>query len=265
MTSVDDSPVPSYPDMLRLDGRGVVVVGAGNGIGRQTAHALASVGARVFCIDNQEQLAKEIAEEVGGIAWAADARDRDDVERAVAEARSALGRIHAVVDIVGMARYVDSLETSDEDWEWTYGMVLRHAVLFSQAAGRAMAEDGGGAMVFVASISGITAAPRHAFYGAAKAALISWVRSLGVELGPSNVRVNAVAPGVVWTPRVQALIGERGREVQSTHVPLGRVAETSEVAGAILFLVSDLASHVTGQTLVVDGGATAKFPFPLSP
>ncbi len=265
MTSVDDSPVPSYPDLLRLDGRGVVVVGAGNGIGRQTAHALASVGAKVFCIDVDENLAKEIAEEIGGIGWSGDAREREDVERAVAEARSQLERIDALVDIVGMARYVDSLDTSDDDWDWTYGMVLRHAVLFSQAAGRAMAEDGGGAMVFVASISGITAAPRHAFYGAAKAALISWVRSLGVELGPSNIRVNAVAPGVVWTPRVQELIGERGREVQSKQVPLGRVAETSEIAAAILFLISDLASHVTGQTLVVDGGATAKFPFPLSP
>jgi NAD(P)-dependent dehydrogenase (short-subunit alcohol dehydrogenase family) len=265
MTSVDDSPVPDFPSLLRLDGRGVVVVGAGNGIGRQTAHALASVGARVFCIDNQEGLAAEIADEVGGIPWAGDARERDDVERAVADARAAFGRIHALVDIVGMARYVDSLQTSDEDWDWTYGMVLRHAVLFSQAVGRAMAEDGGGAMVFVASISGITAAPQHAFYGAAKAALISWVRSLGVELGPSNIRVNAVAPGVVWTPRVQAMIGDRGREVQSKQVPLGRVAETSEVASAILFLASDLASHVTGQTLVVDGGATAKFPFPLSP
>jgi 3-oxoacyl-[acyl-carrier protein] reductase len=219
----------------------------------------------VFCIDNQEDLAKEIANEVGGIAWTGDARDREQVERAVGEARTALGRIDILVDIVGMARYVDSLTTSDDDWEWTYGMVFRHAVLFSQAAGRAMAEDGGGSMVFVASISGITAAPHHAFYGAAKAALISWVRSLGVELGPSNIRVNAVAPGVVWTPRVQALIGDRGREYQAAQVPLGRVAQTSEVASAILFLASDLSSHVNGQTLVVDGGVTAKFPFELSP
>lgn len=264
MTSVDQSPVPSYPDLARLDGRGVVVVGAGNGIGRQASHALSQAGAHVFCIDNQEQLAKEIADEVGGIAWTADARDRDEVERAVAEASSALGRIDALVDIVGMARYVESLRASDDDWDWTYGMVLRHAVLFSQSAGRVMAQGGGGAMVFVASISGITAAPLHAFYGAAKAALISWVRSLAVELGPSNIRVNAVAPGVVWTPRVQEMIGDRGREAQAKNVPLGRVAETSEVAGAILFLASDLASHVNGQTLVVDGGATAKFPFHLS-
>ena len=101
MTSSDESPVPDYPGLLRLDGRGYVVVGAGQGIGRQAAHALASVGARVFCIDNQEALAKEIADEVGGIPWVADARDRGEVEATVAEAQRQLGRIDGLVDIVG--------------------------------------------------------------------------------------------------------------------------------------------------------------------
>lgn len=249
--------------MLRLDGRGVMVVGAGQGIGRQTCHALASAGASVFCVDNQEDLAKEVAEEVGGIPWVADARARDEVERSVAEARRQLGRIHGLVDIVGMARYVDALSTTEEDWDWTFDIVLRHAFLYAQAAGRAMASDGGGAMVFVASVSGLTSAPRHAPYGAAKAALMSWVRSLAVELGPSGVRANAVAPGVVWTPRISGLLGERGREVQSANAPLRRIALPADVAGAVLYLCSDLASYVTGQTLVVDGGVSAKFPYPM--
>ena len=92
MTSADDAPVPNYLDLLRLDGRGFVVVGAGQGIGRQTTHALSQAGARVFCIDNQEALAKEIADEVGGVAWAADARDRGDVEASV-EAAGAYGGV----------------------------------------------------------------------------------------------------------------------------------------------------------------------------
>jgi NAD(P)-dependent dehydrogenase (short-subunit alcohol dehydrogenase family) len=263
MTSVDDSPVPAYPGLLRLDDRGFVVVGAGQGIGRQATHALASVGAKVFCIDNQEQLATESAGEVGGIPWVADARDGGEVERSVDEARKQLGRVHGLVDIVGMAKYMDILGTSDEDWDWTFGMVLRHAFLFSRAAGKAMAEDGGGTMVFVASVSGITAAPRHAAYGAAKAGLMNWVRSLAVELGPSGVRANAVAPGVVWTPRVSGYLGERGRELQSENAPLRRVAEPSDIASAILFLASDLSGYVTGQTLVVDGGVGAKFPYPM--
>src|SRR3954463_11564587 len=144
MTSTDDSPVPDYPGLLRLDGRGFVVVGAGEGIGRQATHALAQAGARGFCNDNQEALAKEIAEEVGGIPWAADARDRGEVENTVAEAERQLGRIDGLVDIVGMARYIDALETDDENWDWTFGMVLRHAFLFAQAAGKSMTKSGGG-------------------------------------------------------------------------------------------------------------------------
>jgi NAD(P)-dependent dehydrogenase (short-subunit alcohol dehydrogenase family) len=263
MTSADDAPIPVYLDLLRLDGRGFVVVGAGQGIGRQTTHALAQAGARVFCVDNQEQLAKEIADEVDGVAWSADARDRSDVEIALAEAERQLGRVEGLVDIVGMARYSPIVETTDEDWEWTFDMVLRHAFLCGQIGGRRMADSGGGRLVFVASVSGLTSAPQHAAYGAAKAGLISLVRSLAVELGPRGVRTNAVAPGVVWTPRVSELLGDRGRKQQAENAPLGRVAETSDIASAILFLASDLAGYVNGQVLVVDGGVSAKFPYPM--
>jgi NAD(P)-dependent dehydrogenase (short-subunit alcohol dehydrogenase family) len=263
VTSSDDSAVPDYPGLLRLDGRGFVVVGAGQGIGRQATHALASAGARVFCIDNQETLAKEVADEVGGIPWVADARDRGEVEATVAEAERQLGRIDGLVDIVGMARYIDALDTDDENWDWTFGMVLRHAFLFAQAAGRSMAASGGGAMVFVASVSGITSAPRHAAYGAAKAGLMSWVRSLAVELGPSGVRTNAVAPGMVWTPRISNLVPEELKHRNEENTPLRRVAIPADIAAAILFLASDLASYVNGQTLVVDGGVGVKFPYPM--
>lgn len=261
MTSTDDTPVPDYPVLLRLEGRGFIVVGAGQGIGRQTAHALASVGARVFCIDNREDLAKEIADEVDGVAHAADARDAHDVEAAVAAAQRELGRIDGLVDIVGMAKYMDAMDTSEEDWDWTFGMVLRHAFLFSKAAVRLM--EGPGVMVFVASVSGLTSAPRHAAYGAAKAGLMSWVRSLAIELGPKGIRANAVAPGVVWTPRISEFLGEKGRETQSANAPLRRVALPEDIASAILFLCSDLSSYVTGQTLVVDGGVAVKFPYPM--
>ena len=263
MTSADDAPVPNYLDLLRLHDRGLVVVGAGQGIGRQTAHALSQAGARIFCIDNQEHLAKEIADEVDGIAWTADVRERGEVDAAIAEAERELGRIDGLVDIVGMARYSSIIETMDEEWEWTFDIVLRHAFLCGQIAGRRMADAQRGSLVFVASVSGLTSAPRHAAYGAAKAGLISLVRSLAVELGPSGVRTNAVAPGVVWTPRVSDLLGDRGRKIQAENAPLRRVAETQDIASAILFLASDLSSYVNGQVLVVDGGVSAKFPYPM--
>lgn len=262
MTRTDDSPVPDYSGLLRLDGRGFLVVGAGQGIGRQTVHALASCGARVACLDNQAELAKDVADEVDGLPLVADARDRDQVDEAVGRAKASLGRLDGLVDIVGMAKYLDAVETSDEDWAWTFDIVLRHAFLFAQSAAKVMSD--GGVMAFVASVSGITSAPRHAAYGAAKAALMSWVRSLAVELGPSGIRVNAVAPGVVWTPRVSQYLGDKGREVQSRNAPLERVAEPADIASGLLFLCSDLASYVTGQTLVVDGGVGVKFPYPMS-
>ena len=264
MTSSDDSAVPDYSGLLRLDGKGAVVVGAGQGIGRQTTHALAQAGARVFCIDNQEALAKEIADEVGGIPWSCDARERSEVEEAVTAARRELGRIDVLVDIVGMAKYIDLLETSDEDWDWTFGMVLRHAFLFAQYAGKAMVEDGGGAMCFVASVSGISSAPRHAAYGVAKAGLMSMARSMAVELGPAGVRTNCVAPGMVWTPRISAFVPESVKKKNEDNTPLGRVAIPADIAAAALFLVSDLASYVNGQTLTVDGGVGVKFPYPMA-
>jgi NAD(P)-dependent dehydrogenase (short-subunit alcohol dehydrogenase family) len=261
MTSTDDTPVPDYPGLLRLDGKRFVVVGAGQGIGRQATHALASVGAKLVCVDNREDLAKEIAAEVGGVYVVADATQRKDAEQTVATCVSEFGGIDGLVDIVGMARYGDAVTTSDEDWDWTFDMVLRHAYVFSQAAAEKM---DGGSMTFVASVSGISSAPRHAAYGAAKAALMSWVRSLAVELGPSGIRVNAVAPGVVWTPRISQVLGEKGREQQSKNSPLRRVAEPKDIASGILFLSSDLAGYVTGQTLVVDGGVGVKFPYPMN-
>jgi NAD(P)-dependent dehydrogenase (short-subunit alcohol dehydrogenase family) len=264
MTRTDDTEVPNYPGLLRLDGKGFVVIGAGQGIGRQTTHALASVGARVFCVDKDEGLAEDIAKEVGGTAWSGDAIQRADAERLFADAEAELGRIDGVVDIVGMAQYAQLVDIDDAMWDWHFDIVLRHAYLAMQLGGRALAKGGGGVLTFVASVSGMTAAPLHSAYGAAKAGLIALVKSAAVELGPSGVRVNAVAPGMVWTPRVSAYVGEEGRNRNIENTPLRRVALPADIAAAILFLSSDLASYVTGQTLVVDGGVNSKFPYPMA-
>ena len=124
-------------------------------------------------------------------------------------------------------------------------------------------QGGGGALVFVASVSGMTGAPMHAAYGAAKAGLMALVRSAAVELGPSGIRVNAVAPGVVWTPRVSQLLSDRDRRRNEDNAPLRRVAVPADIASALLFLASDLSSYISGQVLVVDGGVGANFPYPM--
>ncbi|MER5931521.1 SDR family oxidoreductase [Streptomyces sp. NPDC002054] len=260
--------MPDYAALHRLDGRGFVLLGAGNGIGRQTAHALAAAGARVLCVDVDEERARAVATEVAGIPFPADVTVRESVRELFARAPELLGGaggaggVGGVVDIVGMARYAGLAELDDAGWDWHFDLVLRHAWLAVQYGGAALAAAGGGPLVFVASVSGLTAAPQHAAYGAAKAGLVSLVRSAAVELGPRGVRVNAVAPGVVWTPRVAALLGAKGRRRNAENAPLGRVAETSDIAAALAFLASPASSYITGQTLVVDGGVGVKFPYP---
>ena len=268
MTRTDDTPVPDYGAMLRMDGRGIVVIGAGQGIGRQTSHALAQAGAKVCCVDLDPDLASDIAEEVGGVPWVGNAARREDAERLFAEAPAALAgigatRLSGIVDIVGMAQYRNLLDIDDALWDWHHDIVLRHAFLAVQIGGRVLADGGGGVMVFVASASGITAAPRHAAYGAAKAGLIGLVHSAGVELGPLGVRVNAVAPGLVWTPRVSAYLGDKGKDINTANSPLRRVALPQDIAAAITFLASDLSAYVNGQVLSVDGGVGVKFPYPV--
>jgi NAD(P)-dependent dehydrogenase (short-subunit alcohol dehydrogenase family) len=264
MTSVDDSPIADYPAMADLHGKGLVVAGAGQGIGRQTAAALAQSGARVVCCDIRPDLAEQVASEIGGTAWVGDITDRREVDRLATESAALLGKVDGLVDIVGISHYGDAVGIDDEQWQWQFDIVLRHAFLLGQRFGRAMTETGGGTMVFVCSISGLTAAPQTAPYGAAKAALISWIRSLADELGPHGIRVNGVAPGMVWTPRVSGLIGERGRRLVAEATPLKRMAMPSEIASASLFLSTGLSSFITGQTLVVDGGITNNFPYPMA-
>jgi NAD(P)-dependent dehydrogenase (short-subunit alcohol dehydrogenase family) len=256
--------VIDYQALLRLDGKRAVVLGAGQGIGEQAVHALTSVGARVACVDVEPERAAAVASDVDGVAVVADVTTRVGAEQCFAEVTAALGGLDVVIDIIGMARYAQVVDMTDEDWDWHFDVVLRHAFFAAQLGGRALASSGGGAMAFVASVSGITSAPRHGAYGAAKAGLMSLVRTTAVELGPSGVRVNAVAPGSVWTPRIAEFLGDEGRLRNEENTPLRRIAQPADIAAALLFLVSDLASFVTGQTLVVDGGVGAKFPYPMA-
>jgi NAD(P)-dependent dehydrogenase (short-subunit alcohol dehydrogenase family) len=238
------------------------VVGAGQGMGRQTAHAARSVGARVLCVDVDPQLAAEIAAEVDGTSCVADAQTRQGVEQIVAQALADMGRIDGVVDIVGMARWAPLLETSDEVWDWTFDRVLRHVFLLAQLVGQVMTRDQKGAMVFIASVSGMSSAPMHAPYGAAKAGVMSLVRTAAAELGPYGVRANAISPGSIDTPRLARQRAESGiTEVPPAVEPLGHIGQPRDIASTALFLLSDLSRHITGQTLVVDGGSSVLFPY----
>lgn len=267
MTAADDSPIPDFLARLRVDGRNFVVAGAGVGMGRQTAHALAQAGAaHIVCVDVDAQRAADIAAEIGDVAipWSGDVTDREGAARLAAEAEAAMGSIDGLVDIIGMAQWQSILDMTDETFDWEIDICLRHAYLLSQECGRRMVATGGGTMVFIASVSGLTAAPMHAAYGAAKAGLMAWVQSVAIELGPRGVRANAIAPGTILSPRMDAVFTDEQRALNAGNAPLQRMGSTSDIASAALFLSSDLSAYVTGRTLVVDGGVDAKFPYPVT-
>lgn len=257
--TTDNQPVPDYDRLHRLDGKAFVVLGGGLGIGRQTCHALAASGARVCCVDREVALADEVAGQVGGIGVAADVVDGDQVTAVFARARDELGSVDGVVDIVGMASWGALADIDRPAWDAQFDICLRHAVLAMQIGSKAMTN--GGAMAFVASTSGLYGAPMHAAYGAAKAALVSLVRTAAVEFAPMGIRVNAVAPGQTATPRALSRMTDKTIAEKEEIIPLGRLGTPADIAAALLFLVSPMAAQVTGQTLVVDGGVSAKNPY----
>jgi NAD(P)-dependent dehydrogenase (short-subunit alcohol dehydrogenase family) len=250
---------PDYPALLRLDDRHVIVFGGGQGIGRQTCNAAASAGARVSVIDRDPELAALVAEEVNGLALSGDVTRRADVERVVAQAVAHFGPLHGLADIVGISTWESLAEVTDESFTSGIEANLRHVFLALQVAAPQL--TAGASMVFVGSISGIRAAPNHGVYGAAKAALMQVVATAAIELAPA-IRVNAVAPGQTATPRIARRHPEPDYYQRAGEpVPLGRVGRPSDIAAAILFFLSDLSQWVTGQTLVVDGGVSRKFPY----
>jgi NAD(P)-dependent dehydrogenase (short-subunit alcohol dehydrogenase family) len=258
----DTIPVPDYATMARVDGRGFIVAGGGQGMGRQVSHVLSQHGGRVMVFDIVKERAEAVAGEVGGVAFVGDGRKPADVDRAVQTSRSEFGRLHGVVDVIGMARWAALVDMPEEDWDWCHDMVVRHAYNFLKYASRPMIEDGGGSFAFVSSISGISSSPYHGAYGVAKAEVISLVRTSAMELKDFEIRVNAVAPGGVATPRAA-----RSRGIPAETIADGTLtamAATSDIASALFFFSTDLSSHVTGQVIAVDGGDLVAYPHPIT-
>ena len=250
---------------LALTDKHVLVVGVGSGIGGACVRTFAAAGARVSCFDIDPAVASASADALGpkGRAFTGDALRLDDLRGALDTATGEFGPLDVAVDVVGVTRWGRTIELDEQAWDESFDLVLRHFFNLVRVAGRDMAEHGRGSIVAIASVSGLRSAPLHGAYGAANAALLSLVRTLAMELAGNGVRVNAVAPGAVLTPRVEAMMSEDRRAASAANIPLGRLAMPDDIARAVVFLASDLASYITGQTLVVDGGATAQFPLSL--
>ena len=250
---------------LGLGGKGAVVSGAGYiperaGHGRICSLKLADAGATVACIDIDEGRAKGIVAEVeaaGGKAFPviADMTEPEQVERALDEAVAGLGSLDVCVDIIGGARWDRAQDFSDEDWAWTIQNNVTQVFYLFRGAGQRMIRQGtGGSLVALASVDGIAAAALHAPYGAAKAGVISLAKTFAQELGRYGIRVNAVAPGNVGAGNEDWPEGQYAVNAVNPLAP----PRARDIGNAVLFLSSALAERITGQTLVVDGGATIR-------
>ena len=258
-------------DVFGLQGRPCLVVGGASGIGRASALLLAQVGANVTVADLDGSRAEAVRAEVEALgvkafAISGDVTTPEGAADAVDRAYDAMGGLYAVINIVGLASWGDILGLDLAMWELDLRQNLTHHLLVGRAAARRMIADGtGGRLAFVASVSGIYGAPNHAAYGAAKAGVMALARSMANEWGQHGIRVNCVAPDIIATPRVVAGFHERGVDdmnvaIAGDGVPLGRWGRPEEIAGPLVFLVSDLSGFVSGQTIVVDGGTQARFP-----
>jgi NAD(P)-dependent dehydrogenase (short-subunit alcohol dehydrogenase family) len=236
-----------------------VVFGAGQGIGREVARALASAGARVLCVDLDEGRAEAVAKEVDGLPCVADVLTSEGVEDVLARGialHSQLGDIRTVVDIIGIAENNQLIVDVDEEW-WRrlFALNLDHNFIVTRIFGKHLIEQGGGSIVHVASIAANNANPRASGYAAAKAGVVSLTKTAAAEFGPYGVRVNCVSPGVTLTPRVLEQTANLEKPYPVRELT-GRHGTPGDIASGVLFLASDLARQITGQELTIDGGVT---------
>jgi NAD(P)-dependent dehydrogenase (short-subunit alcohol dehydrogenase family) len=255
-------------NLLKLDGRIVVVAGAaGGGIGTTVTRMVARAGATVIAVSRSQanldrHIAPLIAEGLSIVSVAADIATDEGIAAAMEQARRAKGQLYGLVNVAGGAAgstWMPWTRVTRADFRALLAQNLETMFFMSQAvAAELKAQRLPGSIVSISSISGMNTAPFHIAYGTAKAALVAATRTMAVELAADNIRLNVVAPGVTATPASRTFIDE-DEERDRRAIAMGRRGRPEEQAGAILFLLSDLSSYITGQTILVDGGLNLKW------
>jgi NAD(P)-dependent dehydrogenase (short-subunit alcohol dehydrogenase family) len=251
-------------DTTRFVGKGVIVTGAGRGIGRAIAERFAREGSSVLAVGRTLEPLEETARLCGEHAWGvtADVGRSSDVEAVVAAALERWGRIDVLVNNAGIDDETPFLEIEEPSWDAVIQTNLKGPFLMSQRVAREMAKTGSGVILHNASIDALGGDGPFASYNASKAALLGLNRTMALELAQHGIRVNCVSPGFTHTDMTERAVGPKLMEYLTTRferVPMRRLVDPTEIAAGFAFLASDDASAITGQNLVVDCGLTANW------
>jgi NAD(P)-dependent dehydrogenase (short-subunit alcohol dehydrogenase family) len=245
-----------------LEGKKAIVTGAGRGIGRALAVGLAEAGADVTVVARTSSDLQQVAGEIQSLgrkahAVVADLTKQEEHERIVNETLENLGGLHILVNNAGMNIRTKALEVSENDWDRVVDLNLKSVFFMTQAAGRVMCEQKAGKVINIVSVAGQVALRTGVAYGSSKAGLIHMTKVLALEWAKFGVNLNAIAPWYFRTPLTEKLLSDEAfmQEVLE-HTPMGRIGDVQDLVGPAVFLASDAASYITGQTISVDGGMT---------
>jgi 3-oxoacyl-[acyl-carrier protein] reductase len=246
------------PSSILLTGRVAVVTGGGEGIGRGIAHGLTAFGAKVAIWERNPDTCASAAEDIGALGIVADVRDSEQVDAALEQTSEKLGVVSVLVNNAGGVFSSPLLETTENGWDALYRSNLRHVLLCTQRVSQRLVAAGlPGSIINVTSIEGVRAAPGYAAYAAAKAGVINYTKTAALELAAEGIRVNALAPDLTLTEGILRVSPGGLPDGASHMIPMARPGHVDEMAGAAVFLASDMSSYITGQTIHVDGGTHA--------
>ncbi|MEY2503023.1 MAG: 3-oxoacyl-[acyl-carrier protein] reductase [Verrucomicrobiota bacterium] len=244
---------------MRFENQVAVVTGAGRGIGHAIAVRLAKEGARIASVSRTEANAQKTADEINAVrvdaakAYAVDVADQAAVQKAAAQIFEDFGRVDILVNNAGVTRDGLSMRMSMDDWDTVLNTNLKGTFNFTQAVMRPMIKQRSGRIINISSIAGLTGNAGQANYAASKAGLIGLTKTLARELASRGITVNAVAPGLIETD-MTTVLSDEVRQAILQKVPLGKLGEPDDIAGAVAYLASAEAKYITGQVLTVDGG-----------
>ncbi len=239
--------------------RTAIVTGAGVGIGKGIASALADEGYNVVVADIDEENGRKVAEELSGrgvqsLAVKCDVSSAADVERLFSQTAETFGKVDVLVNNAGIYPFVPFEKMQESDWDKVMDVNLKSVFLCSKEALKTMSE--GGRIINISSIASLVGFSGLTHYCATKGGVNGMVRALALEMAPKNITVNAVAPGVIRTPGTRVV--EDLEKQMMPMIPLARVGQPEDIANAVVFLASEKSSYITGQVIVVDGGWTAR-------